>query len=88
MVFDRAATVLLPMARIIRDAYPEHQQAIIRHIVEHVTIVAGQVIGITVQLEARPFFDDLSHRMAMAPPDGLEPPRSKASDPLDWYAGS
>jgi DNA invertase Pin-like site-specific DNA recombinase len=74
IAFDRASKVLLPMAQIIREASPEHAQEIIRHIVEKVTIESGQVVGITVRLEARPFFDDLGDRMAMAPPDGLEPP--------------
>jgi hypothetical protein len=74
LAFDRASTTLLPMARIIRDASPEHAQEIIRHIVERVTIEDGKVAGITVRIEARPFFDDLGDRMAMAPPDGLEPP--------------
>jgi hypothetical protein len=69
------------MARIIRDADPEDQQAIIRHIVDRVTIEAGQVVGITVRLEARPFFDDLGDRMAMAPPDGLEPPTQALGRP-------
>jgi hypothetical protein len=74
IAFDRASKVLLPMAQIIRDASPEHAQEIVRHIVERVTVEDGQVVGITVRLEARPFFDDLGDRMAMAPPDGFEPP--------------
>jgi hypothetical protein len=74
------------MARIIREATPEHQQAIIRHVVEKVTIEAGKVVGIAVRLEARPFFDDFGTAVVMAPPDGLEPPRDKAPDRLAWYA--
>jgi DNA invertase Pin-like site-specific DNA recombinase len=74
MAFDRASTTLLPMAQKIRGASPQRAQEIIRHIVERVTIEDGQVVGIAVRLEARPFFDDLGDRMAMAPPDGFEPP--------------
>ena len=72
---------LLPMAQIIRDAPPEQAQSIIRHIVERVTIEGGQVAGINVRLEARPFFEDLGDRMAMAPPDGLEPPTQALGRP-------
>gem|GEM_PF-3961753 len=48
----------------------EHQQAIVRHIVERVEIQDGVVVGIDTRPEARPFFEG----MAVAPPDGFEPP--------------
>ena len=43
---------------------------------EEVAIADRQVVGITVRPEARPFFTDYraSDQLAMAPPDGLEPP--------------
>ena len=69
------------MGRIIRDATPEHAQAIIRHIVERVTIEAGEVIGIAVRMEARPFFGDYGTAVVMAPPDGLEPPTQALGRP-------
>jgi hypothetical protein len=81
LAFDRASRTLLPMAEIIREATPEHAQGIIRHIVERVTVEARDVVGITVRLEARPFFADLGERMAMAPPDGLEPPTQALGRP-------
>jgi hypothetical protein len=54
--------------------------------VERVTIEDGKVIGIAVQLEARPFFDDLGDGLAMAPPDGLWGSPSDSGTGLEWYA--
>ena len=34
----------------------------------------GQALGISPRLDARPSFDGLGSDMAMAPPDGFEPP--------------
>jgi hypothetical protein len=70
VAFDKAAGVLLPMAEVIRGTALEHQRAIVRHIVERVQVHEGEVIGIEPRPEARPFFEG----MAVAPPDGLEPP--------------
>ncbi len=58
------------MGKVIRETSPEHQQAIVRHIVERVVIQDGVVVGIDTRPEARPFFE----RCGMAPPDGFEPP--------------
>ncbi len=58
---------------------PEHQQAIIRHIVERVTIADGRVVNVKVRPEARPFFDDYPTAVVMAPPDGLKPPSATQS---------
>ena len=66
IAFDRAASTLLPMGKVIRETSPEHQQAIVRHIVERVEIQDGVVVGIDTRPEARPFFEG----MAVAPPDG------------------
>ena len=82
LAFDRAASTLLPMGKVIRETSPEHQQAIVRHIVERVVIQDGVVVGIDTRPEARPFFEG----MAVAPPDGLGGSESKPSDPLAWYA--
>jgi hypothetical protein len=41
---------------------------------ERVVVEHGEILEISARLEARPFFDGLPSRMAMAPPDGLEPP--------------
>ena len=69
IAFDRAASTLLPMGKVIRETSPEHQQAIVRHIVERVDIQDGVVVGVDTRPEARPFFEG----MAVAPPDGREP---------------
>jgi hypothetical protein len=74
LAFDRAPTALLPMARNIRNASAEQAQAIMRRIVERVVIEDGEVVAIDIRLEARPYFDDLGDEMAVAPPDGFEPP--------------
>lgn len=66
IAFDRAEDELLPIATIIRETTPEHQTALIRHIVERVTVTDGEVTGIELRPEARPF--DAS--LVMAPPDG------------------
>ena len=70
LAFDRTGEQLLPVATIIRETTPEHQTALIRHIVERVTVTDGAVTGIELRPEARPFYAGL----VMAPPDGLEPP--------------
>lgn len=70
LAFDRTGEQLLPIATIIRETTPEHQTALIKHIVERVTVTDGQVTGIELRPEARPFYAG----SVMAPPDGLEPP--------------
>ncbi len=80
IAFARAAATLLPMAQILEEAEPEHQRAIIRHIVERMAIEDGEVVGIAVRLEARPFFED-DGSMVLAPPDGLEPPTQALGRP-------
>jgi hypothetical protein len=72
--FDRAATTLLPMADTTRNAMPEHQCAIIRHVVEKAVIADGEVIALYVRAEAKPLVDDFPAAVVMAPPDGLERP--------------
>ena len=79
IAFDRAASTMLPFATIVRDTTPEHQQAIIRHIVERVVIADRQVVSISVRPEARPFFGDYPAAVVMAPPDGLQPPTATQS---------
>ena len=74
IAFDLAATTLLPLGTLIRRTAPEHQAALIRHIIERVVIEAGEVRDIEPRLEARPFFAAMRDRMAMAPPEGFEPP--------------
>ena len=74
IAFDLAATTLLPLGTLIQRTAPEHQAALIRHIVERVVIEAGEVRDIEPRLEARPFFAGMRDRMAMAPPEGFEPP--------------
>ena len=81
LAFDRAPTTLLHMGRILQDATPEHAEALLRHIVERVTIEAGKVVGIAVRMEARPFFGDYGTAVVMAPPDGLEPPTQALGRP-------
>lgn len=58
LAFDRAAATMLPFADIISETAPEHQRAIIAHIVERVTIGDRAVTEVRVRLEARPFFTD------------------------------
>jgi DNA invertase Pin-like site-specific DNA recombinase len=74
IAFDKAAATLLPFADVILGTTPEHQRAIIRHIVERVVIEAGEVRDIEPRLEARPFFAAMRSGMAVAPPEGFEPP--------------
>ena len=81
IAFDRAAATFLPMATVIRDATLEHQHAIVRHVVESVAIVGGEVVGITMRAEARPFFADYGTAVVEAPPDGLEPPTQALGRP-------
>lgn len=58
IAFDAAALAFRPMGEILAHADPEHQRSILRHILERVDVAAGEVVGITVRLEARPFFED------------------------------
>jgi hypothetical protein len=74
IAFDRAPSTMLPFATIVRDTTPEHQQPIIRHIVQRVVIEDREVVSIDVRPEARPFFGDYPDAVVMAPPDGLKPP--------------
>ena len=69
------------MTQIIQDASDAVAKDIIRHIVERVVVEGGRVVGILVRDEARPFFDEMGDRMAMAPPDGLEPPTQALGRP-------
>jgi hypothetical protein len=81
IAFDRAAATILPMATVIRETSVEHQQAIVRHIVESVEVDGGEVVGISVRAEARPFFADYGRAVVEAPPDGLEPPTQALGRP-------
>jgi hypothetical protein len=60
IALDRAATELLSFAEVVRETTPEHQRAIVNHILEKVTITDRQVTDIAVRLKARPFFSDLT----------------------------
>jgi hypothetical protein len=71
----------MPLANSLRDAGPEQQAAIVRHIVERVVVEDGEFSAIHVSLEARPFFADFAAGMAVAPPDGLEPPTQALGRP-------
>ena len=77
LAFDRAASDLVPLAETLRHAEPEHQGRLIRHIVERVTVAAGEVTEVLVRMEARPFFAD----MAMAPPERFELPTQALGRP-------
>ena len=59
VAFDRTSEHLLPIATIIRETTPEHQTALIKHIVECVTITDGEVTDIGLRPEARPFYAGL-----------------------------
>ena len=74
IAFDRAATTLLPLGELIKRTDAEHQAALIRHIVERVVVEDGEVCENEPRLEARPFFAAMRDGMAMAPPEGFEPP--------------
>jgi hypothetical protein len=76
------------MATIIRETTPEHQRAIIRRIVEEVTISGGQRVGILSRAEARPFFEPFGIAVVMAPPDGLGGSESNSFDSLAWFANA
>ena len=73
IAFDRTAGALLPFADVIRATTPEHQGAIIRHIVERVILGAGEVRDVHIRMEAAPFFAGIRDGMAVAPPEGFEP---------------
>ena len=66
------------MADVIRETSPQHQQAIVRNIVERVEVRGREVISIEPRSEARPFFDG----MAVAPTD-LSPHHPRSA--LDSY---
>ena len=51
---------------------------------QRVTTERRAVAAAEVVPAALPFFAPPT--LLGAPPDGLEPPSSKAGDPLDWYA--
>ena len=74
IAFDKAAMTLLPLGPLLRATPPDHQGALIRHIVERVVIDSGDVRDIEPRLEALPFFAAMRSGMAMAPPEGFEPP--------------
>jgi site-specific DNA recombinase len=81
IAFDRAASLLRPMGEIIEKADPERQRAILRHVLERVEIAAGEVAGITVRLEARPFFEDWPAAVVVVPLEGIEPPTQALGRP-------
>jgi hypothetical protein len=70
IAFDRTGERLLPIATIIREATLVHQSALVKHIVERVTIKGGEVEDIALRPEARPFYAGL----VVAPPDGRRAP--------------
>ena len=72
VAFDRTSEHLLPIATIIRETTPEHPTALIKHIVERVTITDGEVTDIGLLSEGgRQLFDDYpAAAVVMAPPDG------------------
>ena len=67
IAFDRAAATMLPFTETIHGTAPEHQQAIVRHIVERVVIGDREVVSIGVRPEARPFCDNYPAAVVMAP---------------------
>jgi hypothetical protein len=81
IAFDVAANRLLPFAETLRAAAPKAQTEIVRHIVDRVVIEDRQVRDINVRIEARPFFGELVDSIAVAPPDGLEPPTQALGRP-------
>ena len=81
LAFDRTGDQLLPIATIIRETTPEHQTALIKHILERVTVTDGEVTGIELRPEARPFYAGL----LMAPPDGRGARAAKPEDMLAAY---
>ena len=76
------------MADTIRSVVPADQRAIFRHIVERVEIAGGQVVGIAVRAEAKPFFEDYGTAVVAAPPDGQEGTTVRSRDPLAWYVAA
>jgi DNA invertase Pin-like site-specific DNA recombinase len=74
IAFDLAADRLLPFAETLLQAEASQQAGIVRHIVDRVVIADRQVRDIVPRLEAAPFFAAMQDRMAVAPPDGFEPP--------------
>ena len=66
LALDRKGEQLPPVATIIGETTPERQTALIKHIVERVTVTDGEATGIALRPEARPFYAGL----VMAPPDG------------------
>ncbi len=81
IAFDRTAGRLLPLAETLRGTGPEHQAKIVAHVVERVVLAGGNVAEMRVRLEARPFFAEIADGMAVAPPDGLEPPTQALGRP-------
>ena len=61
VAFDRAGERLLPIATVLKETTPEHQGALVRHIVERVTIQGGNVADITLRPEARPFYSEFGN---------------------------
>jgi DNA invertase Pin-like site-specific DNA recombinase len=76
IAFDQAAERLLPIGTILRETTPEHQGALIRHIVESVTLADGTDPSITLRPEARPFYS-----AAVAPPERFELPTQALGRP-------
>ena len=61
IAFDRTAEQLLPIAQIIRETTSEHQGALVRHIVETVTVKGGEVVNVCLRTEARPFYAEFGN---------------------------
>ncbi len=86
IAFGRSATRLIPFAERIRETTREHQTLNVRHIVDRVVVADRSVRAIGGRLEARPFFEDFSDVVAVAPPDGLTASPSDSGDSLVYYA--
>ena len=71
----------VPKADVIQKTAPERQAALIRHIIEKVVIEDGQDRDIEPRMEARPFYAAMRSGMALAPPEGIEPPTQALGRP-------
>jgi hypothetical protein len=85
--FDDAAARVASLAAAIEVASPERLRELIRMLVVRVTTADRAVASIQIVPAMQPFFGPEPASLG-APPDGLQPPRNKASDPLDWYAAA
>ncbi len=71
--FDRHREILVGLADNIARATPEQLQALVAKLVERVDTTDKQVTAVVFVPAARPFFAN-QDCVALAPPDGLEPP--------------